>query len=200
MQPSTDGTQFQYVGYYSPPEAERLLAAFEAADIRYRTDCFDGANMMAPIIAATGGRFGQAAQVLISIDPRQREDVDKIHSELFGDGLPNYDASFFKKQRHLDPKGRDGDTQTVAPLGFAYRSAVDGRPNLFVVIGIWFLGGSMAFVSLFLVLSASVHGLSPRLLFLFFGGCSVAIVFRATKDYIIKSRKAKLPRLTKRSS
>jgi hypothetical protein len=191
MQPGPDNTQFESFGYHSPPDAEKLLVAFEAAGIRYRTDCLDGTSTMAPIIAATGGRFGQAAQVLISIDPANREDVGKIYSELFGDGLPDYDSLFFKEQRHLDPEDRDGITQTVSLLGSSDRSASDGRPSLFVLIGIWFIGGSMAFVSLFIVLSASVHGLSPRILFLFFAGCSVAIVFRSTKDYIIKSRKAK---------
>lgn len=83
------------------------LDAFEAADIDYGADLADSTGAISPAYSIVGGTCGAAAQVLVSIDPARREDVDRIHEELFGDCLPNYDSSFFKEQRNLDPDDRD---------------------------------------------------------------------------------------------
>jgi hypothetical protein len=103
MELNTDDSNFEYLGYYSPPDAAKLFTAFEAANIDFRVECFDGTSAIGSIAASHGGGFGQAAQVLIRIDAEQRENVNRIHSKLFGDCLPNYDSAFFREQRNLDP-------------------------------------------------------------------------------------------------
>jgi hypothetical protein len=106
MEPAADASNFEYLGYYSPPDAAKLFTAFEAANIEFRAEFFDGTNTIGSISAADDGGFGQAAQVLIRVDPEQRESVNKVHSELFGDCLPNYDSAFFREQQNVDPDDR----------------------------------------------------------------------------------------------
>ena len=93
----------EYLGYYSPADAAKLFEAFEAAGVDFAADVADATGAISPVVSFVGGTFGQAVQVLISIDPARREDVDRIHKDLFGDCLPNYDSSFFKEQQKLDP-------------------------------------------------------------------------------------------------
>ena len=97
------GGDLEYLGYYSPTDAAKLFEAFEAAGVDFAADVTDATGAISPLVAFVGGTFGQAVQVLISIDPARREDVDRIHKGLFGDCLPNYDSSFFKEQQNLDP-------------------------------------------------------------------------------------------------
>ena len=79
--------------------------------------------------------------------------------------------------------------QHIQAEGFAYRSAVDGPPNLIVLIGMWLLFAPVAFATPFLVFSTEY--LPPRLLFLLLGVCSFVVLYRSTKNYIVKSREAK---------
>ncbi len=95
---------FDVLGYYSPPEAEKFLEALEKAKIEYRAEVNDKTPEMTPIRSRLGGTFGQAVQVLISTLSTSREEVGKIHEQLFGDCLPNYDSTFFREQG-------PGDTQ-----------------------------------------------------------------------------------------
>lgn len=82
--------------------------------------------------------------------------------------------------------------QHIYAEGFAYRSAVEGPPNLIVLAGMWLIFGPMLFLSTLVVFGGDfVRGLSPRLLFLFFAVCSAVILFRSTKNFIFKSREAK---------
>ena len=79
--------------------------------------------------------------------------------------------------------------QHIQAEGFAYRSAVDGSPNLIVLIGMWLLFAPVAFTTPFLVFSTEYF--PPRLLFLLLGVCSFVVLYRSTKNYIVKSREAK---------
>ena len=81
--------------------------------------------------------------------------------------------------------------QHIYAEGFAYRSAVDGPPNLIVLVGMWFVFAPVVFAAPLLVFGDFIHAFSPRLLFLFLGACSAVVLFRSTKNYIVKSRKAK---------
>ena len=98
MESSADDSSFEYLGYYAPSDAAKLFAAFEAAEVDFRADFFDGTNAIGSIAAVGGGRCGQAAHVLIRFDPERRKTVHEIHADLFGDCLPNYDSSFFAAQ------------------------------------------------------------------------------------------------------
>jgi hypothetical protein len=90
-----------------------------------------------------------------------------------------------------------GMVATIDPLqhiyaeGFAYRSAVEGPPSLIVLLGMWLIFAPVLFVSALLVFGEFIRGLSPRLLFVFFGACSIVVLFRSTKNYIVKSNRAK---------
>jgi hypothetical protein len=94
---------YEYLGYYSPADGAKLFQAFDAAGIDYAADVADSTGKMSLALSVMGGSFGGAVQVLISIDPARRADVLRIHQELFGDCLPNYDSSFFKEHRKLEP-------------------------------------------------------------------------------------------------
>lgn len=77
--------------------------------------------------------------------------------------------------------------QHIYAEGFAYRSAVEGPPNLVVLIGMWLIFVPIAFASAVVAFGSATRGLSPRLLFVFFVLCSVVILFRSTKNYVVKS-------------
>ena len=90
-----------------------------------------------------------------------------------------------------------GMVATVDPLqhiyaeGFAYRSAVDGPPKLIVLVGMWLIFAPVVLATPVLVLSDLLHAFSPRLFFLFLGACSVVVLFRSTRNYVVKSREVK---------
>ena len=81
--------------------------------------------------------------------------------------------------------------QHIYAEGFAYRSAVDGPPNLIVLVGMWLIFAPVVFATPLLVFGDFIRAFSPRLLFLFLGVCSAVVLFRSTKNYIVKSREAK---------
>ena len=81
--------------------------------------------------------------------------------------------------------------QHILAEGFAYRSAVDGPPNLIVLIGMWLLFAPVAFVAPFLLFSGCVEDFPPRLFFLLLGACSLVVLYRSTKNYLIKTRATK---------
>jgi len=85
-QPTADG--FVILSSYSPHEASKLLERFEQQGIAFRTQ-------------TKKTRYFLKTEILISVDLRQASDAAKIHRDLFGDGLPNYDSSFFQKQRNV---------------------------------------------------------------------------------------------------
>ena len=90
-----------------------------------------------------------------------------------------------------------GMVSTVDPLqhilaeGFAYRSAVDGPPRLMIVVGIWLLFGPTVFTTIFMLFDGSLDSAPQRLFWLLFAAASIVILYRTTKNYIIKSRAAK---------
>jgi hypothetical protein len=84
--------------------------------------------------------------------------------------------------------------QHIYAEGFAYRSAVDGPPNLIVLVGMWLIFAPIVFATPLLVFGDFIRAFSPRLLFLFLGACSAVVLFRSTKNYIVKSREAKDPK------
>ena len=89
--------EFLALGTYSIVDAHRLLTAFEAGNVDFRVEFRDGAAD-----ATAHGSFGQAAQATVSISPKDKENADRIHAEVFGDCLPNYDAEFFKNPDNVD--------------------------------------------------------------------------------------------------
>jgi hypothetical protein len=110
-EPTQEG-DLEYLGYYSPAHGANLFEAFGAAGIGYAADFIDSTGAISPVLSLAGGTFGNAVRVLISIDPARRKDVDRIHKDLFGDCLPNYDSSFFKEQQNLDPNDRTSSNET----------------------------------------------------------------------------------------
>ncbi len=96
MEPDADPTEeFVPMGTYGIMDARKLLAAFDSGGIEYRVEFNDGAADIGPIQAKGGGTFGQAAQATVSVAAAQKERADRIHTDLFGDCLPNYDSTFF---------------------------------------------------------------------------------------------------------
>lgn len=88
-QTTPDG--FVFLGYYRPREASKLLERFQQNNITFHAQ----PRRMGTVNTNAG------VTLLISIDPKRSDDVDKIHRELFGDGLPNYDSSFFRDHRNV---------------------------------------------------------------------------------------------------
>jgi hypothetical protein len=97
--------EFVLMGAYSIVDARKLLTAFEERGVDHRAEFRDGAADINPVMSYLGGAFGQAAQATVRVAPEHKELADRIHADLFGDCLPNYDASFFK-----DPETTQGDT------------------------------------------------------------------------------------------
>jgi hypothetical protein len=85
-QPKED--DFFFLGGYSPHEAARLLERLEKDSIVFRAQ-------------AVRHSYHPRITVAVSVDVQRAGDADKIHQELFGDGLPNYDSSFFREHRNL---------------------------------------------------------------------------------------------------
>ena len=79
---------FFFLGGYSPHEAARLLERLEKDGIVFRAQ---------PVKHSYYPRI----TVAISVDLQRAGDADMIHQELFGDGLPNYDSSFFREHRNV---------------------------------------------------------------------------------------------------
>jgi hypothetical protein len=87
--------EFPVMGTYSIVDGHRLLEALEKGGIDFEVEFRDGAADITPFQSYTGGKFGQAAQVTVRVAPNDRERAEQLHADLFGDCLPNYDASFF---------------------------------------------------------------------------------------------------------
>ena len=77
-----------FLGGYSPHEAKRLLERLEKGGIVFRAE---------PVRHSYHPRL----TIAISVELERAGDADKIHQELFGDGLPNYDSSFFREHRNV---------------------------------------------------------------------------------------------------
>ena len=88
---------FLLMSTYSVSDGRRLLEALEASSVEFEVEFHDGASDITPFQSYTGGRFGQAAQVTIRVAPAEKEKADRIHADLFGDCLPNYESSFFSE-------------------------------------------------------------------------------------------------------
>jgi hypothetical protein len=83
-------TDFVWLGRYAPREAAKLLARFEEAGIPFR---------MQP--RKPSPEPGPTAGIYISVDATRGSEVPEIHRDLFGDGLPNYDSSFFRDHNNV---------------------------------------------------------------------------------------------------
>ena len=91
-----------------------------------------------------------------------------------------------------------GMVTTVDPMqqiyseGFAYRSAVDGPPRLIVVIGMWMIFGPMALLPLVPLFTRIASVDSEEIVYLFLALFSIVILYRTTKNYVVKSRRAQV--------
>ena len=83
-------TKFLWLGRYSPREAAKLLERFQQAGILFR------ALPRKPL-----PQPGPTAALDISVDSARTSKADQIHRDLFGDGLPNYESSFFRHHRDV---------------------------------------------------------------------------------------------------
>lgn len=78
---------FEYLGWYAPPEARKLLDALEKEGVPVHAEFHDGLQNLSGADVAYGG-FGGSASVLIAVESARRPDVDTIHGRIFGIGLP----------------------------------------------------------------------------------------------------------------
>jgi hypothetical protein len=86
---------FDYLGYYSPSDAEKLIQAFDRANIVYRVEIIDHTADAATPLGHCGGLYSASTQVLLSASTARRDEIQHIHESIFGDCLPNFDSSFF---------------------------------------------------------------------------------------------------------
>jgi hypothetical protein len=85
--PAEDG--FLVLGTYSPHEAKKLLACFERDGIAFRAQ-------------PQKSGYYLSTEIVVRVEPQRAGDAAKIHRELFGDALPNYDSSFFREHRNVE--------------------------------------------------------------------------------------------------
>jgi hypothetical protein len=81
---------FVMLGTYAPREAVKLLPRFKTAGIPFRTQPKNPNPEPAP-----------TAAIYIGVDASRGTEVAEIHRDLFGDGLPNYDSSFFRERHNV---------------------------------------------------------------------------------------------------
>ena len=103
---SQPADEFLELGTYSIVELEQLLPALDAAKVDYRLELRDGVSEITPFAAGMGGAFGQGARGTVRIAPGAKEAVRQIHTDLFGDCLPNYHSEFFREHGY---SGADED-------------------------------------------------------------------------------------------
>lgn len=81
--------------------------------------------------------------------------------------------------------------QHIHAEGFAYRSAVDGPPKLIILVGMWVLFGPMALIGPCMVIGGVAGPLFAAIAWNLFSVCSAVILFRTTRNYLVKSRLAR---------
>ncbi len=92
-----------------------------------------------------------------------------------------------------------GMVATIDPIqhihaeGFGYRSAVEGPPKLIIVIGMWLIFGPTVLVVPFIIRDASSFGDPGSIFFGLIVLCYAIILYRTTKNYIVKSRVCREP-------
>lgn len=101
--------EFVVLGTYSVVDLDRLLPALEAAGVDHRVELRDGVEEITPFVASVGGAFGQGARGTVSIAPEEKDTVRKIHTDLFGDCLPNYASEFFRDHGYADPDAKPAE-------------------------------------------------------------------------------------------
>lgn len=76
---------YHELGYYSPPEARRLLEALRAAGVETLAEVWDvrGAVSAADAYAGT---FGFGSQIAIAVKDESMAEAGGIHSRIFGTG------------------------------------------------------------------------------------------------------------------
>ena len=85
-----DGTEFTLLGSYLPRDAQKLLEQLERTEIAFLTR----PTMPFP-------QPGPSSTLMISVDSARLNEANQILRDLFGDNLPNYDASFFRGDRNV---------------------------------------------------------------------------------------------------
>ena len=75
------GEEFVSIGGYAPPEAERLLEALTAAQIKFQIGCDDGIHGS----LSKFGTFGGYAKIRVFIDRKQIPKATHIQKTLFGE-------------------------------------------------------------------------------------------------------------------
>jgi ribosomal protein L40E len=89
-----------------------------------------------------------------------------------------------------------GPLESVYAEGFAYRQAVQGRPKLIVVFGIWLIFFPCLLVSLGLILTIlnegirGIVGLLFFWLFVGFGVICAVMLYRVTRNFLTKPKPA----------
>jgi hypothetical protein len=83
-------SDFVLLGNYLPEDAKKLLARLEQTGIAFRT------RSKRPF-----PQPGPPVTMDISVESSRSSEVAQIQRELFGDGLPNYDSSFFREQHNV---------------------------------------------------------------------------------------------------
>jgi hypothetical protein len=83
---------FAPLATYRPREALKLVECLQSSGIAYRAET---------VRPGQADCKGPTTVVEVSVDPQKCEQANRIHIELFGDGLPNYDSSFFQQHRNV---------------------------------------------------------------------------------------------------
>ncbi|HSI14502.1 MAG TPA: hypothetical protein VK961_20800 [Chthoniobacter sp.] len=80
--------------------------------------------------------------------------------------------------------------QHIRAEGFAYRAAVDGPPSRIVLVGMWMLFAPFALVGPCIVVNHSSANILELIAWNVASACALVVVYRTTRNYIVKSRLA----------
>lgn len=82
--------------------------------------------------------------------------------------------------------------QHIHAEGFAYRSAVDGPPSRIVLIGMWLLFAPFTLIGPGIMFNLPSTSIAEMIAWNVASACAVVVLFRTTRNYIVKSRLAKV--------
>lgn len=80
--------------------------------------------------------------------------------------------------------------QSIHAEGFGYRAAIEGPPSRVILTGMWLVFGSMALMGPSALVGGAGMPVIQVIIFNLWSACSIVILYRTTRNYIVKSRLA----------
>ena len=97
MEEEGSAEAFEYLGRYQINEAKRLFNALEKAEIDFEAAFDDGSGSRSSL-----GSFGTESGVEVAVESAKRNEVNAIHTKLFGSALPTKPTGHAEAEKWFD--------------------------------------------------------------------------------------------------